>query len=878
MLRAGAAKQRALDALTERLTQLEQQAASLFPSVASVPPGLAAAPAPKKASKKDGELPSQEEGFRISSLLSFWASLSATTKATLTTTMIIFTATFLLMLKLHIIQPVINQLTCYVYVFVVFGTVTAVIISDLTSQALKTFKDQLQPLHKLREQLHRIQNRLLLGGEDALCCSSLQESLQEHLHLGEDHFCRDDSSVESDLLQRARAELQQELGAKTDVDMKEELQVPLLLNIYNTYSEYLTRCPQAVLQATAAKLEGLLQHLRSSCGSQELVHVCRATTPFMFDVFIYYLLLKYGLVDLYSSNGNVTANYIFRGWPIEQQERRIWFLFGALWRVIWPERDYCACVEAYDYYTTMHSLFENSLHIGRGDLHRRLLRKGTEIRRMVEAAEHCEEWLEKDFQRIFSSYAKHSACLPGALMENIVCLQRWLLAGKVVGSLNTAEMMVKLLTLSDTCLDDTHWPFTKADVQYNFARLVSNWREGNIGSTARLYGKAKTSLGVRAPRDVLLILLFDAYEFREDDQQANLTEETAELHQALQKQHFEQWVVRHAPLLQLLTSSPPVLLHTLRRRCFQLLLWGHSEMRADRCHGRKVLERSYQLQVPQTTRCGVSPHHSASFCTCISKVARVGFTTFKAWRTLDDLEQRPLLQQAAFFRSADVLVGAVGAALGWMLLMLPGSQVLEWIPRGVQPCLYRCSEEWNADHLGMFGGLGRLSGVDHVCLRSEAHPLQLSDAKRFSATRATARDAYWRLENLQVDLHKFSRWVTEGTKRMKLVLTEKKEDPLHAIMAPRLDCHRIGCNHNKAVAQFCSSGLQDPDPKRLRTAEPEGVNFEALRRIGYGAQAEAEEAANAAASLQGTFSALQQKAQEDAAGRFKADIAFGRHD
>ena len=29
------------------------------------------------------------------------------------------------------------------------------------------------------------------------------------------------------------------------------------------------------------------------------------------------------------------------------------------------------------------------------------------------------------------------------------------------------------------------------------------------------------------------------------------------------------------------------------------------------------------------------------------------------------------------------------------------------IPRGVQPCLYRCSEEWNSDYLGMFGGLGR---------------------------------------------------------------------------------------------------------------------------------------------------------------------------
>lgn len=40
-----------------------------------------------------------------------------------------------------------------------------------------------------------------------------------------------------------------------------------------------------------SKFAGLLQHLRSSC-SQELVHACRMTTPFMFDVFIYYLLLK----------------------------------------------------------------------------------------------------------------------------------------------------------------------------------------------------------------------------------------------------------------------------------------------------------------------------------------------------------------------------------------------------------------------------------------------------------------------------------------------------------------------------------------------------------------------------------------------------------
>ena len=67
MLRAGAAKQRALDALTERLLQLEQQANSLFPTVAVPPvgpPGLSApglGAAPKKGKEDRGDLPSQEE-------------------------------------------------------------------------------------------------------------------------------------------------------------------------------------------------------------------------------------------------------------------------------------------------------------------------------------------------------------------------------------------------------------------------------------------------------------------------------------------------------------------------------------------------------------------------------------------------------------------------------------------------------------------------------------------------------------------------------------------------------------------------------------------------------------------------------------------------
>mmetsp|Transcript_98732 Transcript_98732/g.175758 ORF Transcript_98732/g.175758 Transcript_98732/m.175758 type:complete len:319 (-) Transcript_98732:115-1071(-) len=78
MLRAGQAKQRALDALTERLTQLEQQVGDVLPggsaiSAGMMPPGIGGMMPPglpgatgatattKKAAKKDGEPPSEDE-------------------------------------------------------------------------------------------------------------------------------------------------------------------------------------------------------------------------------------------------------------------------------------------------------------------------------------------------------------------------------------------------------------------------------------------------------------------------------------------------------------------------------------------------------------------------------------------------------------------------------------------------------------------------------------------------------------------------------------------------------------------------------------------------------------------------------------------------
>ena len=155
----------------------------------------------------------------------------------------------------------------------------------------------------------------------------------------------------------------------------------------------------------------------------------------------------------------------------------------------------------------------------------------------------------------------------------------------------------------------------------------------------------------------------------------------------------------------------------------------------------------------------------------IEELAHAGHSSLQGrslatvWRVVSDLEKRSLMQQAAIFASSDVLIGAVGAALAWLVVMRPGAQVLEWLPKGVPPPLYRCSEAWNADPLGMFGGLGRLAGVDHACLRSEAVTPEVPLRERWSAERAIQKDAYWRTANLEVDKAKFVRWAGEAVAR-----------------------------------------------------------------------------------------------------------------
>jgi len=277
-----------------------------------------------------------------------------------------------------------------------------------------------------------------------------------------------------------------------------------------------------------------------------------------------------------------------------------------------------------------------------------------------------------------------------------------------------------------------------------------------------------------------------------------------------QAQWLEAWVIRQAPLLKLLTASPPLLFRSIERRCFGLLLWGHAEMRADR----ELLHReSVSQPVVRLFRNALRERHgddlddySRSYWSAargaggahvassdrgpvtvllvqrdaadrrafedLHGLAAVGLEPLSrsgeaAWRTLEDLGQRSLLQQAAILGSTEVLIGAVGAALAWLVVMRPGAQVLEWLPQGVAPSLYRCSEAWNADSFGMFGGLGRLASVDHACLRSKIAAPVVPERLQWSAARAIARDARWRSENLRVDAPKFARWVREAVGRAR---------------------------------------------------------------------------------------------------------------
>jgi len=77
----------------------------------------------------------------------------------------------------------------------------------------------------------------------------------------------------------------------------------------------------------------------------------------------------------------------------------------------------------------------------------------------------------------------------------------------------------------------------------------------------------------------------------------------------------------------------------------------------------------------------------------------------------------PWTMQFHAFASTDILLAAHGGVLGWIWALRRGSAVIEL--RGQEtPVWVPCSEGWNLDSNEIFGGLAKMSGVHHICVRT----------------------------------------------------------------------------------------------------------------------------------------------------------------
>jgi hypothetical protein len=102
-----------------------------------------------------------------------------------------------------------------------------------------------------------------------------------------------------------------------------------------------------------------------------------------------------------------------------------------------------------------------------------------------------------------------------------------------------------------------------------------------------------------------------------------------------------------------------------------------------------------------------------------------------------------LFHQIDLVREARVILGPHGAALSLMAFMKRPGLVLELIAKEVPDELLHCPDLMDKSPFGMYGGLARLVGVHHACVRS----WQSASEKRIDLMDLTA----WRKIDVKAD-------------------------------------------------------------------------------------------------------------------------------
>ncbi|CAK9097064.1 unnamed protein product [Durusdinium trenchii] len=202
----------------------------------------------------------------------------------------------------------------------------------------------------------------------------------------------------------------------------------------------------------------------------------------------------------------------------------------------------------------------------------------------------------------------------------------------------------------------------------------------------------------------------------------------------------------HQSILQALTPHPVTFLaHSRDETCFQRGTVGFRSFRydmkdpqmgqqevalfrralaraAEGGHGAKPRRASTQRLVLMIRRAKGQPRHISNLGQLEASLRRSRSRWVVEGRALESLS---LLEQFSLASQADVLVGAHGAGLAWMVAMHPGSAVTELMPPTL-PGYIACIETWdhprNLRH-GIYGGLAHTVGQHHICLRGNATAL-----------------------------------------------------------------------------------------------------------------------------------------------------------
>merc|ERR1712203_1234222 len=106
---------------------------------------------------------------------------------------------------------------------------------------------------------------------------------------------------------------------------------------------------------------------------------------------------------------------------------------------------------------------------------------------------------------------------------------------------------------------------------------------------------------------------------------------------------------------------------------------------------------------------------------------------------------------------ADIIVASHGAALSWQVMLATHRRgiIIEVLPWHLSDELTWCPEVWGLSTLGMVGGLARLTGIDHVCVRSYS-------GKAWQNQRVEWGQTQWKKRNYAVDTNKLCHWVTSA--------------------------------------------------------------------------------------------------------------------